>query len=110
MGRLLWRATWTHSKRASRSAPTALVRRWRTRWTDTRAPRPRCGGKDSGNAASAGAASAALDCGRRHAGHRGEPEKRRAAMPRPMAVLVRWYEEPALARRFGANYAAYRRA
>jgi protein-S-isoprenylcysteine O-methyltransferase Ste14 len=26
------------------------------------------------------------------------------------AVVVRWYEEPALARRFGADYAAYRRA
>lgn len=26
------------------------------------------------------------------------------------ATFVRWYEEPALARRFGADYAAYRRA
>lgn len=27
-----------------------------------------------------------------------------------VAVFVRWYEEPTLARRFGADYAAYRRA
>lgn len=31
-------------------------------------------------------------------------------MRKPIAAFMHWYEEPTLARRFGAEYAAYRRA
>lgn len=31
-------------------------------------------------------------------------------MRKPIAAFMHWYEEPTLSRRFGAEYAAYRRA